>query len=48
MPNHQQRVKYDELKGSELHHDLKNDPGKKGDPNHAKDDVEDAKKSDAS
>jgi len=24
--------------GSELHHDLKNQPGEKGDPNHAKDD----------
>ena len=30
-------VKHPELKGSELHHDLKDDPGKDGDPNHTKD-----------
>ncbi len=34
------------LKGSEQHHDLKNDPGKAGDPNHAKDDKSAAKDDD--
>lgn len=43
MPVHKQRVQYDELEGSELHHDLKNDPGKKGDPDHAKVDQDKAK-----
>jgi len=32
-----ERPQYPELDGSEQHHDLKNDPGKKGDPNHTKD-----------
>ena len=27
----------DKLRGSELHHDLKNRPGEKGDPDHIKD-----------
>lgn len=37
MANSKDRVQYPELKGSEQHHELKNDPGKKGDPDHAKD-----------
>jgi len=28
------KVKYPELNGSEQHHDLKNNPGEKGDPDH--------------
>ncbi len=39
MSEPKQRVQYPELEGSELHHDLKNDPGKKGDPDHMKDDA---------
>lgn len=35
QPKHE--VQYPQLKGSEQHHDLKNDPGKKGDPDHMKD-----------
>lgn len=31
------RVQYPELNGSEQHFDLKNDPGKAGDPDHAED-----------
>jgi len=31
-----------DLKGSDLHHDLKNQPGEKGDPNHTKDDDNDS------
>lgn len=38
MTNPKYEVKYPQLKGSEQHHDLKNDPGKKGDPDHMKDD----------
>ena len=30
-------VKYPDLKNSELHHDLKNQPGENGDPDHAED-----------
>ncbi|EBA11139.1 hypothetical protein [Roseobacter sp. CCS2] len=38
MAEHTPKVQYPELKGSEQHFDLKNDPGKKGDPDHASDD----------
>lgn len=31
------KVKYPELNGAEQHHDLKNNPGEQGDPNHTKD-----------
>lgn len=32
-----------DLEGSELHHDLKNNPGEKGDPDHTEDTSKDAK-----
>lgn len=31
------KVKYPGLKGAEQHHDLKNQPGENGDPDHAED-----------
>ncbi|SFS21215.1 hypothetical protein [Yoonia litorea] len=34
MHNRKYKVKHPELSGSELHHDLKNEPGEDGDPNH--------------
>jgi len=38
MKDQEPHVQYTQLKGSEQHHELKNDPGKKGDPDHMKDD----------
>lgn len=46
MSEPRQRVQYPELQGSEQHHDLKNDPGKKGDPDHMKDDINEDDKAD--
>ncbi len=37
MPKTEKTVKHPELKGSDQHHDLKNQPGEKGDQDHAKD-----------
>lgn len=34
MPNTERTVKYPDLRGSEQHHDLKKQPGEKGDPDH--------------
>ena len=39
MADPKNRVQYPQLKGSEQHHDLKNDPGKLGDPDHMKEDT---------
>ena len=41
MSEPKERVQYPELSGSELHHNLKNDPGKKGNQDHARDDDND-------
>ncbi len=44
MPHTPPKVQYPHLKGSEQHHDLKNDPGQKGDPDHVTDeDTKDTK-----
>lgn len=54
MSNTEKTVKYPNLRGSEQHHDLKNQPGEKGDPDHMNDDGKttadrsEAKKSDDS
>ena len=46
MGDTKKRVQYPQLKGSEQHHDLKNDPGKKGEPDHVKNDDTEGKKKD--
>lgn len=40
MANDDKLVSYPDLRGSEQHHDLKNQPGEKGDKDHAETDGE--------